>query len=681
MSFLSPFFLLGLAAIVVPILVHLIQRERNNVVEFPSLMFLRKIPYQSVQRRRIRHWFLLALRALAIALIVAAFARPFLSSGAAAVAAAGGNREVVILLDQSASMAYGDHWDRARAAAHDAVASLGAGDRGTIVIFGRNAEEHVRSTTDKARLDSAIDAASVTSGATRYGPALKLAEGALTRSTLPRREAIIISDFQKSGWTGAEDVKFGEGVIVTTVPIRGEQDANVAVPSVAFARAPFSGQERVTITAGIANKGLDPVSNIAVALEIDGRPMESKTVSIGANASASVTFAPFTLAAPGMSGVVKAGTDPMPADNTFSFVLEPSAPVSVLVVDGSDRGTASFFLSKALEIGTAPSFQAETLQVARVSGDSLAKRNVLVLNNTMLPPGLSAQTIEGFVKSGGGLLVVFGDRSAWPANDVTLLPGKVGQTIDRGTGRGGAIGFVDHSHPAFEVFKAPRSGDFSAANVFRYKAITPAPTDRVLARFDDGAAAIVERRIGAGRVIAVATSLDDTWNNMPRKPVYLPMVHQLVRYLARYEPPAPWRTVGQVVDLSDALRGRAERVVQTPSDKQIKVPATEAGIIELAEHGVYQVRLANDSAQTTRIAVNLDPGESDLAPLDPAELVASVSGRAGPAATGLDGPTELTVAESERQQGLWWYLLVGGLLLLAAETVIANQLSRKERFL
>ena len=352
MSFLSPLFLA--AAIVVPILVHLIQRERNNVVNFPSLMFLRKIPYQSVQRRRIRHWFLLALRALAIALIVAAFARPFFSSGAAAVAAAGGNREVVILLDQSASMAYGDHWDRARAAAHDAVASLGAGDRGTLVLFGRNAEEHVRSTTDKGRLDSAIDAAKPTSGATRYGSALKLAEGAMTRSTLPRREAIVISDFQKSGWTGAEDVKFGEGVTVTTVPIRGEKDSNLAVPSVAFARAPFSGQERVTITAGVANKGLDPVQNVAVSLEIDGRQMESKTVSVAANASASVTFAPFTLAAPGVSGAIKAGTDPMPADNTFSFVLEPSAPVSVLVVDGSERGTASFFLTKALEIGTSP---------------------------------------------------------------------------------------------------------------------------------------------------------------------------------------------------------------------------------------------------------------------------------------------------------------------------------------
>jgi hypothetical protein len=680
-SFLSPLLLLGLGAIVVPILVHLIQRERKHVVEFPSLMFIQKIPYQSVRRRRIRHWFLLALRALAIALIVAAFARPFFSRGAVAAAAASGGREIVILLDQSASMGYGDHWAQAQAAARKAVDSLGSGDRGSLVLFGRNAEEHVRSTSDRGRLDSAIEAAKVTSGATRYGPALKLAEGILTRSNMPRREAIVISDFQQTGWSGAEDVKFGENVTITPVSVRSDTMGNVAVPSVAFARAPFSGQERVTMTAGVANKAVEPVSNVSVTLEIDGRQMESKTVSIGPNASASVSFAAFTLAAPGVSGVVRAGDDRMPSDNALHFVLTPLQPVSVALVDGSDRGTASFYLSKALEIGTTPSFQVETVPVARASSDTIAKRNVVILNNTMLPPGLGADSLRRFVEEGGGLLVVFGDRTAWPANDTVLFPGKVGQVIDRGGGRGGSIGFIDYSHQALEVFKAPRSGDFSAASILRYRLIEPAPTDRVLARFDDNNPAIVERRVGNGRVIAVASSLDDSWNNVALKPVYLPLVHQIVRYLARYEPPAPWRTVGQVVDLSDALRGRAERLVVTPANEQIKVPATEAGIIELNEHGVYQVRAASSSATVDRIAVNIDPAESDLAPLDPQEMIAAVSGRAGPSQTGDAIPTELTAAESERQQGLWWYLLAAGLLLLAAETAIANHLSRNERFL
>src|SRR5438046_10383851 len=98
MSFLAPLFLFGLAALAIQVLVHLIQRERKRVVEFPSLMFLRRIPYQSVRRRRIRNWLLLALRAAALTLIVAAFARPFLRQGPLAVAAATGAREVVVLL-------------------------------------------------------------------------------------------------------------------------------------------------------------------------------------------------------------------------------------------------------------------------------------------------------------------------------------------------------------------------------------------------------------------------------------------------------------------------------------------------------------------------------------------------------------------------------------------------------
>src|SRR5215475_1503747 len=126
MSFLTPAFFVALGAIAIPILVHLIQRERKRVIEFPSLMFVRRIPYQSVRRRRIRHWYLLLMRAAAIALIVAAFARPFFPAGAAAaMVASGGNREAVILLDHSASMGYGDHWKRATDAARSAIGSIG----------------------------------------------------------------------------------------------------------------------------------------------------------------------------------------------------------------------------------------------------------------------------------------------------------------------------------------------------------------------------------------------------------------------------------------------------------------------------------------------------------------------------------------------------------------------------
>src|ERR671922_314356 len=120
MAFLTPAFLAALGALAIPVIIHLIQREKKRVVEFPSLMFLRRIPYRSVRRRRIHNWLLLVIRAAAVALIGAAFPRPFFQRGGIAAAMPVGARELVVLLDQSASMGYGDHWQRARAAARQA---------------------------------------------------------------------------------------------------------------------------------------------------------------------------------------------------------------------------------------------------------------------------------------------------------------------------------------------------------------------------------------------------------------------------------------------------------------------------------------------------------------------------------------------------------------------------------
>jgi hypothetical protein len=684
MAFLAPLSFVALSAIAIPVFIHLIQRERKRVVAFPSLMFIRRIPYQSVRRRRIRHWALLAMRAAAIAMIVAAFARPFFRQSAAAAAAIGGSRELVVLLDQSASMGYGDHWQKAQAAARQAVRSLSTDDRATLVLFGRNAEENMRATSDKSRLEAAITAAKVGSGATRYGPALKLAASILARSQAKRREAVLISDFQRSGWSGSEDARFPEGIALTTASVASPPVSNVSVPSVNFSRASFSGQERVTVTAGIANKSDQPAQDVPVTLEIDGHDIQTERVTVAANASSSVAFTPFTLAEPNVKGRVRAGNDALPADNSFYFVLAPSAPVSILVIDSGSNAASSLYLSKALSIGTAPAFHAEIVPASRVTPASFEKVNVVVINDAPLPSAAGGGVLKQFVERGGGLLVVLGDHSAWPAGDADVLPGRLAAVVDPTNGRGDAIGFIDYSHPVFEVFKAPRSGDFSSAHIFRYRAIEPVPDARVLARFDDGGVTGVERRIGAGRVVVWTSTLDESWSDLALKPVFLPLVHQLVRYLARYEQPASWQTVGQVIDV--ATRGRGDRVVVSPSGQRTTVKAGAPAAVELSEQGTYEVRSAIGPATTgagrpDAIAVNLDPAESDLAPLDTRELVAAVTGHATPSENEAVASVEVSREESEKRQALWWYLLLAGMLLLAAETVVANRLSQREKFL
>src|SRR5947207_11658553 len=154
MNFLAPAFLAGLAAISIPVIIHLINRERKTVVEFPSLMFLQRIPYKSVRRQKLRHILLLVLRCAAVALLVAAFARPFFARRQA-LAATTGAREVVVLLDRSASMGYGGRWARAQDAARKAATGLGATDRATLVLFANDAAVASEPTANPDRVGAA----------------------------------------------------------------------------------------------------------------------------------------------------------------------------------------------------------------------------------------------------------------------------------------------------------------------------------------------------------------------------------------------------------------------------------------------------------------------------------------------------------------------------------------------
>jgi Aerotolerance regulator N-terminal/von Willebrand factor type A domain/CARDB len=701
MSFLAPIFFVGLAAIAVPILVHLIQRERKDVVLFASLMFLQRIPYQSVERRRVHNWLLLLLRIGAMALIVAAFSRPFFTSQASAAAATTGAREVVILLDRSASMGYGDHWDRARAEATKIVDGLSGADKATLVLFARNEEEAVRATADQARLKSAIADATVSSDATRFAPALRIAQSLLSRSALPRKEAYLISDFQKTGWERQEDIHLPAGATLTPISVASMDTSDLAISSVALPRSSFASEERVTVTVGLTNRGSQPYTNVPVSLEIDGHPVGTRQVSVEANASASVTFPPFTVAQPNMRGVVRAGSDKLPADNVFNFVLSPSRPVSVLVVQGDGAGSTapcgpacpSYYLTQALAISTAPPFRSDVLPVSRVTAGSLEHRSLVVLNDATALPQAVDDLLVRFVQQGGGLFIITGDHTPWAGGESPLLPGTLGPAVDRLTGQAGTLGFLDYSHPVFEQFKDPRQGNFSNIRFLRYRSLTPGPADRVLARFDDGAVAMAERRVGTGRVIVLTTPIDATWSDFPKRPMFLPLIYTTVTYLAQYEEPEAWYTVGRMLDVATPLAAlvregtagetanlrRPSGLVMTPSGQQVTLGEGGVPSIELDEQGFYSVRMqGTGSSRPFAAAVNLDPAESDLTPLQPQQFVAAATGRAAVTATGqsLEQP-ELTPEDLEKKQGIWWFLLLAGVVALVSESLLSNRLSRR----
>ena len=652
MAFLTPLFLGALLAVAIPIAVHLVQRDRRRVVEFPSLMFLRKIPTQAVRRRAIRHWPLLAIRALAFILLALAFARPFTGGGSGA-AAGTGDRDVVILLDRSLSMGYGDRWARAQAEARTIIAGLAPGDRGTLALFDTEVEFGVRSASDRAGLEQAVGRAAPGAGATRIGAAIRAASGQIETSDLPRREIVLISDFQRSSWDRSPVTGLPPGVAFRTISVADASSSNTALAGLTFERVPVAGGDRVTPTARLANWGTSAAGNRELVLEVDGHRVDSVRVNLGAESVTTRTLAPFTVSGAPARVTARLEADALPADNAFFAVVLPGGRVPVLVIESSNPSPdGSLYLARAIGVGMDPAFAATVVRADRVTPAQITSAAVIILNDTRVPTGAAARALDTAVRNGAGLLVALGDRSSWGSDDPDLLPGTLGTMVDRSGTRGGTLGFVEYSHPVFEVFSTPRSGDLAAARVFRYRVLTSPPS--VLARFDDGAVALAERRVGRGTVLAWSSSLDSHWNDLALKPVFVPFVLQALAHLAHYEPPRPWVTVGDQVPSAKA----------GPGDDRARAAV-------VATTGFHEVR---DGDTTTVFAANADPAESDLSSFDPADLAAVVRGAGG--GTESVARRALTGEEQERRQSVWWYLLAAGLLLLVLDGIVASRLPR-----
>ena len=696
LSFLTPAFFIGLLALAVPILIHLTNREKREVVAFPSLMFLTKIPYRSVRRQKIKHWLLFMMRCLALLLLVTAFARPFLDEPGRAVVSVTGARETVILVDRSYSMGYGDRWARAIDAAHQAVDTLESADRASVIFFSDRAAALNQPTSDRAQLHSLIDGARPGSGTTRYGPALKLADKLLQESQLPRKEVVLITDFQRVGWDGHDEIVFPTGTEFRTVDLSDAETSNVAVTTLVLEREQVSGRERVVASARLINKGVEAFDDLSVELELGGRPLREQRIRLEPNSSATVTFDAFTLPDGVSRGSIRAADDALPQDNAFYFVIWPGQSLSVLILEGPRaRSGRSLYLRQVLGLGDRPSFSVAVKPSNAFGRGDLEGRSVIVLNDAPPPGRAAGQLLREFVEKGGGLVVALGEQSGtadWEGQARELLPASVGASVDRSADWGGTLAYIDYDHPVFELFSAPRSGDFSPARFFRYRPLTttgPEPmAGGVLARFDDGAIALAEKRVGEGRVLIWTSTLDTFWNDLALQPVYLPFVHQLVKHAAGYAEARAWRSVGEVLDLSQHLElaGRAfggtaagaELVALAPSgEKSFLSRQQDRHLLTLEEQGFYEFRsLDTEQPEPVSLAVNLDLTESDLSSVDPEEVTAAVSSRE---TDSVQAAGAWIPEEQERRQRVWWYMLVAALALLALETLWSNRLSRLAR--
>ena len=685
MSFLTPLFWAGLAALAVPVIIHLTQRQRSEVTAFPSLMFLRKVPFKTSNRRRIRHPLLFALRCLAIALIVAAFSRPFFQASAATAGESA--RDVVILVDNSASLRYEGRWDRALDEARAVAGALSDGDRAALVTFNERAAEEISLTADLLSLGAAIDRLEPTDLGTRIEAGLQLAGRILDQSERADREVVLITDFQRSGWEDQGRSRLPDGVTLTPVSLAGEGDANLAV-----ADARFSGGDggRFRIVARVTNMGDEPVDELPVSLELSGRAVATRTLDIGPRGAATVSFDDVPLPEGQIRGRVSIPGDGLTFDDELRFMATAEPGLEVLILEGArGRTDRSLFVERALAIGDEPRLRPVRRPAGQLDPAWLASASAVILNDANVTDPGRASALAEWVGAGGALFVALGanaEPGQWAAPAAALLGGVSGGVEDRTAAGGIRVASLDYDHPIFEVFATPRSGDFSEARFFRFRRFEPGDGARVLARFEAGEPAFVEHVVGDGRVLVWVSTLDRFWNDLALQPVFLPFLHRSLMHATRYREPQRWVSAGDVVELGTLVGGGSaaaaeaalekEWVLVTPDGDRAPIDVAEGPTwIEFDRTGFYQIEELGAAGEPRTVAVNGVLAESDLAPVAPERIASSVVGAAGGQRTAAAGAT--IAPEEPARREVWWFLLLAAAVVLVAESMVANRWTRR----
>ncbi len=674
MSFLTPLFFLGVAALAAPILVHLVRRTRARRVQFPALVFVRQVPQRTIRRRTLHNLLLLLLRCLAILLIVIAFTRPFFSGGSAAKenSAVGAT---VILIDNSLSMRREQLFADAQRRAETAVDESRNDEQLALLSFDKRYAVINRFTADKNRVRFGVSTLSAGWDGTDYEQALRGAEALLgeVKTSGPKR-VIMISDFQAPGWSQASATfKLANDTQLTTLDVGGNNPPpNIAVTNVEARGVLFSQKYLDNLAVHVSNFSETPRDHLLVDFQINGQTVEKRDISLNSRESKVIEFTGFNLNEGANRCTIEIGAGDFAPDNHFYFTLRREIPAKALIIESAARGRSdSLHLQSALTTNDDLPFTFTLKSTGTVDPTSVSGYALVILNDSGPLNAALADTLSKFVDAGGQLIISTGPRTEVDSFNVSLqrvAPVTLREQVQTRAGESVAITDVKLDHPIFEVFQ--QSGRLAAAHVVGYFRSEPRASATVLARYEDGSPALVEARTGKGRVVLFTSSLGPSWNDLPLTPLYLPFIHQMVRYAGAREENS-WYALGQTFTVRKDGQGPPPPV-DTPAGARLSESRlTPDGdlLVTAREPGFYRLRY---SARPDFAAVDTEGPEGDFTKVNFAEFVAGVTGGAG-TAEGSEANRNLSKEEVEGRQKVWWSLLLLALLLLLTESVLARR--------
>lgn len=648
MEFLAPAMLLGLVGVAAPIVLHLIGRRRARRVRFAAVDFLLGSDRKVKRRLRLRELLLLLARILVCLAIPLILAKPFTSCVTEGPTVTRGPQAAVLIIDNSFVSAY--EVDGRSLLAESTEQAMHILDQ-----LGPEAEVAVLATVDDGSAPSELSRDHIRlrdrirSVEARPSPpdlvsALRRAAQLTSSSSHASRTIYLLAVPTAAGLSGQVPWTAEEAPTVRVVdPSGGQVLSNAAVTGLEIAPDPDSGTRGIRVTAEIANYGTEVIEEREVSLAIAGRVVARGLVTVQPGQRHKKRF---TAVLPTTSRsaelTVELAADSLATDDRRYALAELRQEIPILLVNGDPRTVRYddelFYLSAALRPGDrADSGALITITTpGELDRQPLDQFAVIVLANVPALTSKQVGKLRGWVETGGGLWITSGDNvapDAYNSRMEPLLVQPLSGTFDlvhgaRGsekTGRSLRLAKLDTAHPILSSFPpdAPGLKDAAFSQVVLLGPSSEVAGRRVLARYDNGTAALVEADLGSGRLLFFTSSIDRDWNDLPIQPGFVPLVQQAARHLAGVSLSNVARQVLVGQQLTFEVPPDLDRVQIDGPDHRSVIEGERLSerrrirFTDTREPGFYQVKQIEagqsaDEARSTTYAVNVDPRGSDL---------------------------------------------------------------------
>lgn len=673
MSFLAPLFALGFLAVAAPILFHLIRRRPKGTVPFSSLMFLTPSPPPPSSRRRLDQVLLLLLRAAALVLLGLAFMRPFFRTEASADAG-GSGRRVVVLIDTSASMRRGDLWKQAVAKADEALADCRPADRVAVFafdhtvrqVFGFAESDQLEPQQRIAIARDRVKQLTPTWRTTALDRALIESAGAiLAAGDRPSGKVVLVSDVQQGAslteLTGYEWPAEVELELRTVVDGRGNAGLTILADRADSEKGSGPAQLRVRVTneVGATQEQFKLAWSGVTGADVEAYipPGESRVVKVPRPATATV---------------LRLAGDAHDFDNTAYLAGTPRREWTVFFL-GTDKAADPEGLLYFLDRTWEETPERVVRVVARkpdepLTADEVRNSPLVVLAGAPSPN--TTRVLEKYLDDGGTVLCVMSSPTPLPS-----MAGATAKAVGEASGdRYAMLRDIAFEHPLFSPLAGPQFSDFTKIHFWKHRKLTDGhlPGAKVLAWFDDGDPAVLEKTSGRGRFVVWASSWRPADSQLARSSKFVPMMTSLLELRhGRVQTGAQHRVGDRVLVPASAAATR----VRKPDGTTVDLAADATTFDGTDQPGEYTLETP---AGVRPFAVNLDPAESLTAPLSAETLEqfgCRLVKRSADAARA-EAERQQQNAELERNQSIWRVLILVAIAAILVETALSGWRTR-----